>query len=175
VLNRNGWGLDRTVVASDAIWVILNRRFSTSDCIMPLWNLYYHFVWATHERRPLITPIREAPLYQFIDHKTTELGGSLHAIGGIADHIHVIVSSPPSLALSEYIRLIKGSSSRYLNANYPNPSAKFKWQQEYGVFSISPKNLDLAITYAQTQKRHHAQGTTFPQLEPDAIFTPNSP
>ena len=123
----------------------------------------------------MITPIREAPLYQFIDYKTTELGGSLHAIGGIADHVHVIVSSPPSLALSEYVKAIKGSSSRYLNANYPNPSAKFKWQQEYGVFSISPKSLDRAIAYAQTQKHHHAHGTTFPHVEPDAIFTRPSP
>lgn len=136
---------------------------------MPLWKLYYHFVWATHKRLPLITPILEAPLYQFIHHKTDELGGCLHAIGGIADHVHLVVSTPPSLALSEYVKAVKGSSSRYLNVNHANSTTQFKWQQKYGVFSISEKNLSIAIAYAQNQKYHHSQGTIFPRLEPDAI------
>ncbi|BAU09952.1 transposase IS200 [Leptolyngbya sp. NIES-3755] len=79
---------------------------------MPLWKLYYHFVWATHDRFPLITPDQEASLYRFIQHKTNELGGHLHAVGGIEDHLHLIVSTPSSLALSDYVRLIKGSSAR---------------------------------------------------------------
>jgi putative transposase len=139
---------------------------------MPLWKLYYHFVWATHDRLPLIAPIQEASLYPFIHHKTNELGGCLHAIGGIEDHLHLIVSTPPSLALSDYVRLIKGSSARYMNANFPDSSTKFRWQNEYGVFSISQKNLDLAIAYAQNQKRHHAENTIFSHLEPDALLSP---
>jgi putative transposase len=139
---------------------------------MPLSHLYYHFVWATHERMPLITPIREAALYEFIQHKVKELGGSVYAVGGIEDHIHLIATAPPSIALSEYIRLIKGSSSRYINSNYSDPNAKFKWQQEYGVFSISKRNLDSAIAYVQNQKHHHATGEIFPSLEPDSLPLP---
>jgi putative transposase len=136
---------------------------------MPLWKLYYHFVWATHKRLPLITPIREAPLYQFIHHKTDELSGRLHAIGGIADHLHLVVSIPPSLALSAYVKAIKGSSSRYLNVSHADPAARFQWQQEYGVFSISEKNLSAAIAYTQNQKHHHLTGSTISRLEPDAL------
>ncbi|WP_082690112.1 transposase [Leptolyngbya sp. NIES-2104] len=44
-----------------------------------------------------------ASLYQFIHHKTKKLGGCLHAIAGIEDHLHLIVSTPPSLALSDYV------------------------------------------------------------------------
>jgi putative transposase len=154
------------------IQVILNEKLFSLVCIMPLWSLYYHFVWATHDRLPLITPVREAPLYQFIQRRVDELGGCLHTIGGIEDHVHLVVSIPPSLALSESIKLIKGSSSRYLNVNYANPAAKFKWQQEYGVFSISKRNLNLAVDYAQNQKRHHAEGTTIAALEPDALPLP---
>ncbi len=141
---------------------------------MPLWKLYYHFVWSTHKRLPLITPIRETPLYQFIHHKTDELGGCLLAIGGIADHTHLIVSIPPSLALSQYVKAIKGSSSRYLNVYHANSDTQFKWQQEYGVFSISEKNLSVAMAYTQNQKHHHSQGTTFSRLEPDAILSTRS-
>jgi putative transposase len=142
---------------------------------MPLCHLYYHFVWATHDRLPLITPVLEASLYQFVDHKTTEIGGYLYAIGGIEDHLHLIATTPPSLALSEYVKLIKGSSSRYINANYPPPNAAFRWQREYGVFSVSKRNLEQAIAYVQHQKHHHATGTTFPTLEPDALPKPTRP
>jgi putative transposase len=93
---------------------------------MSLWKLYYHFVWATYQRLPLITPVLEEPLYQFIRQKTDELGGYVHAIGGISDHAHLIVSIPPSIALSHYAEGIKGSSSRYLNAHHANPTARFK-------------------------------------------------
>jgi putative transposase len=135
---------------------------------MPLCKLYYHFVWATHDRLPLITVDRETSLYQFIHHKTHELGGRIHAIGGIEDHLHLIVSTPPSLALSDYVRLVKGSSARYMNTHY-SANIKFAWQNEYGVFSISPKNLDRAIAYAHNQKSHHAENTIFPHLEPDVL------
>jgi putative transposase len=139
---------------------------------MPLCHLYYHFVWATHERLPLITPVREALLYPFIRHRTSHLGGSVYAIGGIADHIHLIATIPPNLAVSDYVRLIKGSSSRCMNVNAASPPAKFKWQQEYGAFSVSERNLKTAIAYVQNQQQHHAEGTIFPLLEPDALPLP---
>jgi putative transposase len=143
--------------------------------VMPLWNLNYHFVWATYERFPLITSVREVTLYRWIKSRTHGLGGDLHAIGGIADHVHLIVSIPPSLAPSAYVKLIKGGSSRFVNLNHPDPNAKFKWQEEYGVFSISDRNLDHAIAYAQNQKQHHANGTIFPNIEPDALSSPRHP
>ncbi len=139
--------------------------------LMSLWKLYYHFVWATHQRLPLITSSREAPLYQFIQHKTNDLGGYLRAIGGIDDHVHLIVSIPPSLALAQYVHLVKGSSSRYMNRYYADPDALFKWQQEYSVFSISEKNLTIALHYVNHQKRHHAKSKLLLHLEPDALFS----
>ena len=139
---------------------------------MPLCYLYYHFVWATYDRLPLITLDRAAVLFSFIRLKTGELDGSVYAIDGMADHVHLIAAIPPSLALSDYIRLIKGSSSRYMNVNHPNADGKFKWQQEYGAFSISKRNLNCAIAYVQNQKHHHATDTAIPILEPDALPTP---
>jgi putative transposase len=109
---------------------------------MPLCHLYYHFVWATNDRLPLITPVREASLYKFIHYKTKEIGGYVYAVDGMTDHLHIIATTPPSLALSEFIRQIKGSSSRYINANFPDFGHKFQWQSEYGAFSVSKRNLD---------------------------------
>jgi len=141
---------------------------------MPLWKLYYHLVWATHERLPLITPMREKTLYQYFHGKSDALGAYLHAVGGIDNHVHLIVSIPPKLAIADFVRLLKGSSSHYLNTSHPDPSCKFKWQQEYGVFSLGSKQLDFAIAYAQNQKHHHSNHTTILALEPEAIASSSS-
>ena len=138
---------------------------------MSLWKLYYHLVWSTHERLPLITPKREAPLYQYCHGKADALGAHLYAIGGIDNHVHLIVSIPPKIAISEFVRRIKGSSSHYLNSRYPDDDGcKFKWQQNYGVFSLGRKQLDFAIAYTQKRKQHHLNYTTLHAIEPEALL-----
>ena len=138
---------------------------------MSLWKLYYNLVWSTHERLPLITPKREAALYRYCSDKADALGSHLHAIGGIDNHVHLIVSIPPKIAIAEFVRRIKGSSSHYLNSNYSDDDCcKFKWQQNYGVFSLGRKQLDVAIAYTQNQKQHHLNHTTLLALEPEALL-----
>ena len=61
---------------------------------MALWRLYYHLVWATKERQPLITLEKEPKLYNYIIGKADALGSIIHAIGGIENHIHLVVSIP---------------------------------------------------------------------------------
>ncbi|MGK7923946.1 MAG: IS200/IS605 family transposase [Spirulina sp.] len=131
---------------------------------MAYWRLYYHIVWATKNRHPYLTPIRENQLYPYIVNKADSLGCIIHVIGGVEDHIHVIVSIPPKLAIAEFVKKIKGSSSRFLN-NITNPSLQFAWQEGYGVFSLGGKQLDRAINYVQNQKEHHAKKTAIASLE----------
>jgi REP element-mobilizing transposase RayT len=130
---------------------------------MALWRLYYHLVWATTERRPLITPDLEPDLYGYIIGKADALGCITHAIGGVEDHIHLIASIPPSLAISEFVQKIKGSSTHHLNQEKTRP--KFGWQRGYGVFSLGSKQLADAIAYVENQKAHHQQRTTIAALE----------
>ncbi len=131
---------------------------------MSLWRLYYHIVWATKFRQALILPEQERQLYDYIIGKSDSLGCIVHAINGITDHIHLIVSIPPRLALYDYVRQIKGSSSHYMNQQL-SLSNRFAWQKGYGVFSISIKNLDIAINYVNRQKEHHENGTMIAALE----------
>ncbi len=134
---------------------------------MALWRLYYHLVWATEERQPLITPEREPKLYSYIIGKADSLGCIIHAIGGIEDHIHVVTSIPPSLSIADFVKHIKGSSAHQFNQDSPPTSAKFGWQRGYGVFSLGGKQLDEAIAYVSNQKQHHSQGTAIASLERD--------
>ncbi|MBD2080842.1 IS200/IS605 family transposase [Leptolyngbya sp. FACHB-17] len=133
---------------------------------MPLWRLFYHLVWATEQRQPLITPPKEQALYKYIDDKTTSTGCHLYAIGGTDNHIHLIVAIPPKLAISAYVKQIKGASSHYLNHYVASEEMVFEWQKEYGVFSISEKLLKTAIAYVQNQKQHHADHMVIQRFEP---------
>jgi REP element-mobilizing transposase RayT len=129
---------------------------------MPYWELYYHMVWATYHREPLITPALEIAVYHYIRFKCHKLKAYLHAVNGIEDHIHIIASIPPSCSISTFIGNLKGASSHFITREYQH---EFKWQAGYGVFSLSQRTLDDAIGYVEKQKVHHSNGTTIARLE----------
>jgi putative transposase len=130
---------------------------------MTLWRTYYHFVWSTGDRMALITPDRESLLYECIGQKSQFLEVQLHAIGGMPDHIHLIVSIPPKMAIAEFVKRIKGGSSHYLNEL--SGSKSFAWQREYGVFSLGGQQLDRAIGYVNSQKQRHQDQALIEMLE----------
>lgn len=132
---------------------------------MPLWKLYYHLVWSTKERQPLITSTREPQLYRYLHDKTNAIDCICHAVGGMSDHIHLVVSIPPKLAISEYVKQIKGGSSHFVNQILPAEDLAFAWQAEYGVFSMGESQAPNAIAYVQNQKYHHATGSLIRALE----------
>ena len=132
---------------------------------MALWRLYYHLVWATKEREPLINSDREVELYPYIIAKADALGCIVHAIGGVEDHIHLVVSIPPTLAIADFVKRIKGSSAHFLNQALSASLDKFGWQEGYGVFSLGGKQLEQAVDYVKNQKVHHSNGSAIASLE----------
>ena len=134
---------------------------------MALWRLYYHLVWGTRERHPLIKPCIERRLYDYIIGKAQALGCIIHAIGGTEDHVHVAASIPPKIPIADFVKSVKGASAHHLNCNVAETLNKFGWQRGYGVFSLGRKQLDDAIAYIQNQKAHHQQGTVLLALERD--------
>ena len=131
---------------------------------MTLWRLYYHIVWTTKDRYPYITTDLEKELYLYIINKTQSMNSIIHALGGIEDHIHLVISIPPHKAIAEVVKNIKGSSSHHLNQTF-NHKPKFAWQEGYGVFSLGSKQLETAINYVENQKEHHYKNTTIASLE----------
>jgi len=129
---------------------------------MPYWRCYCHIVWATDHREPLISSEMETPIYRIIAHKGNDQGGKVYAVGGMADHIHVIAASPPSIAPAMFIKGLKGASSRFAHTEFQRP---FAWQVGYGIFSISQQNLSKAIEYVLNQKQHHGAGTVISAME----------
>ena len=81
---------------------------------MPYYELYYHLVWATKEREPLITPALLPELLEYLRGKGIQLGGIVHAVGGIEEHVHVAASIPPRIAVATYVGQLKGASSHWV-------------------------------------------------------------
>jgi putative transposase len=131
---------------------------------MPYWKLYYHFIWGTKNRLPLIDSDLEPELYRAIAAKAQNLGGFVHAIGGIVDHVHLGVSIPPKLAPAKFIGDVKGNSSHFVNYVI-KPDFEFYWQSEYGVVSFGERNLASVVRYIHSQKQHHVEGTLIAALE----------
>jgi putative transposase len=124
---------------------------------MPYWRLFYHVVWGTKNRLALIDPAWEKDLYGYLWGKATALECIPHAMGGMPDHIHVVISIPLKLSVATLIGQLKGASSHYINKEYADGS--FLWQAEYGVFSFSEKSLSAIVDYVNNQKKHHADNT----------------
>jgi putative transposase len=120
---------------------------------MPYWKLYYHFVFGTKKRVPLIDPTLEPELYRVIVAKAQQMGGCVHAIGGMSEHTHIAVSIPPKLAPAKFIGDVKGNSSHFVN-HIIKPDFEFYWQDEYGVMSFAEKKLPAIVRYIHSQKQH---------------------
>ena len=129
------------------------------------WRTYYHLVWATKDRSPLITPERESILYGYILGKADSIGCMVQAIGGISDHLHIVISVPPTIAISDCVQRLKGSSAYHLNHQPNSKDEWFGWQRGYGVFTMGSKQCPIAIAYVLNQKEHHRDRTTIEALE----------
>jgi putative transposase len=125
-----------------------------------------HFVWHTGDNRPILTPACEAVVYDAIRRKAASLRGVLvRAIGGTEDHVHVAVSIPPTLLISEFVGQLKGYSTWCVNQSSVLAGERFSWQAGYGVVTFGTRDLQWVVGYIARQKEHHAKGMTFPRLE----------
>jgi putative transposase len=130
---------------------------------VPRCRLFYHLVWSTRGRQPIISPTIEANVHGHLRSVALRHGVEVHAIGGVDDHVHLAVSIPPSLSVADAVRRIKGASSRALRIEY---GPTFGWQQEYSADSISRRNLPAVVTYIVNQRQHHNDQTTIAAAEP---------
>ncbi len=131
---------------------------------MPYWQLYYHLVWATKRREPLIQVDLEPELYSYLRGKALSLGAIVHAIGGVADHVYVVAPIPPRIAVAAFVGQLKEASSHWVNhiSGYP---LRLDWQEGYGAFSLTRRALPFLGRYVLEQCRTHATGRVIPVLE----------
>ena len=121
-------------------------------------RLCFHIVFATKHRSPWIDAELARELYPFLGAIVRDQRGSLLAIGGMPDHVHLVVDLPPSTSVASVVKAIKGSSSRWINEAGRTPD-HFAWQEGYAAFSVSPSVLERVRTYVLNQERHHRKSS----------------
>jgi putative transposase len=124
----------------------------------PRTELFLHLVWATWNRLPLIGEANEKEIYAAIAKKCREHKCTPLAIGGVHDHVHVLVQLHPTVAISTLVKEVKGASSHLANHEI-SPGHFFKWQGAYGAFTLSKADVPAVIAYIRRQKNHHARGS----------------
>ena len=131
---------------------------------MPYWQLYYHIVWATKNREPLLTPEIEPVVFGIIRNKALDFDATVYALNGYYDHVHLVAAVPPKVALAKFVGQVKAVASVRVNQSRLTPTP-FYWQEEYGIFSFDRKRLSNIVTYVELQKEHHSDATIIPVLE----------
>jgi putative transposase len=111
-----------------------------------------HCVFSTKNRRDLIAEEIRPQLWAFIGGIARKNGFKALIVGGIANHVHVLLSLPAVLPLSKAMQLIKGASSHWMNENH---TRDFAWQEGYGAFTVGISQKDQTISYIRRQPEHH--------------------
>lgn len=118
-------------------------------------ELYVHLVWATWDRMPLLSQDIRDQVFTAIGVKCKELNCIPLAVGGIDNHVHVLLRFPTTITIASLAHEIKGSSS-HLITHVLKPGTYFKWQGSYGAFTIHTRDVEHLQRYIQNQERHHA-------------------
>jgi putative transposase len=119
-------------------------------------NIKLHLVFSTKHRQALITPDVAPRLYEYMGGVTRGLGGTLLEIGGMPDHVHLLVGWKTDPSISDLMREVKSESSQWVHITYP-VLREFSWQAGYGAFSVSHSQVDRVRGYIRTQSVHHNQ------------------
>jgi putative transposase len=140
-------------------------------------SLFVHLVWGTWDRQPLLSGPLEQQVYRAIGAKCVELDAEVVALGGIEDHVHLLVSLPSTLAIANLVGQVKGASSHLVNQEgLPTAGgAVFKWQGTYGAFTVSQPLVRDVSTYILHQREHHSRGTLLAEWEGAPTLDPPGP
>jgi REP element-mobilizing transposase RayT len=127
-------------------------------------EVYIHFVWATWDRQPLITDDIERDLYRYISSACQDDKCDVIAIGGMPDHVHLLVKFPNTITMADLMHDVKGGSSRHVSQKL-KPGEWFEWQGNYGAFSVGAREKSEIVSYIRKQKQHHAGGQVNTEIE----------
>ncbi len=112
-----------------------------------------HVIFSTKGRAKIISEELQPKLWAYMAGIAKKQGFDAIIIGGVQDHVHVLLLLPPVMPLAKTIQFLKGSSSKWLNEN----GEQFAWQEGYGAFSVSASQIDDVIRYIKNQGAHHAK------------------
>lgn len=121
-------------------------------------QIYIHLVFAVKYRDAVIDKSWRQELYQYIIGLIGKRGHKVYAIGGVSDHIHILVSLSPKQAISELVQEVKRASTLWIKEQ-KLVRCRFAWQEGFGAFSYGKSQIDNVVKYIQNQEEHHSKHT----------------
>jgi len=121
-------------------------------------SLHYHVLFSTKNREPWLVPGIEQRIWEFIGGTARKHRMTALQVGGVEDHIHALVTAPPTIAPFQIAQFLKGDSSKWIHQEFPT-LRNFGWQDGYGAFTVSKSDIPRVIKYIQNQREHHRNKT----------------
>ena len=115
---------------------------------------YYHIIFHTLHNKPTIEEEHEKELYRYIWGLCKNKNVFLHRVGGMPNHLHLMVNLPSSLSLADFVRELKTSTSSWMKSN-PNFPLFEGWSEGYAGLSCGRNDVERVVNYIKNQKRHH--------------------
>ena len=120
-----------------------------------------HVTWHTKDSTPLLTPTVEPFVHEFLKQRLIHTEGVyIHEVGGIETHVHLVVTVPPTLLVSDFIGQLKSAGLPHeVNQRLGLHNKTLQWQTGYGVLAFGARDLEWVKQYVRNQREHHARGT----------------
>lgn len=116
--------------------------------------LHTHLVFSTKHRYPFLTPDLTERLYPYLGGLNRNRKSTLLRVGGIADHVHLLVRLARDISVADFVGAVKSNSSGWVHETFPDRRA-FAWQQGYAAFAVSQSGIDDVCAYIENQAEHH--------------------
>jgi putative transposase len=126
-----------------------------------------HLTWHTKDNTPLLVANIETETHRYLKGRCINTPGVfIHEIGGIEDHVHLCITIPPTLLISDFVGQLKGASSHEMNQKFRDDAGKvLQWQAGYGVVSFGTRDLKWVMEYVRNQRERHGKGQIEDRLE----------
>ncbi len=116
-------------------------------------SLHYHRVFSTKNRAQIIADAWRGRLHAYLGGVIRTADGVPEAIGGVADHVHLLIGLRATARLADVVRDVKAVSSRWVHDE--TGERGFSWQEGYGAFTVSASRLGAVREYIAKQEEHH--------------------
>jgi REP element-mobilizing transposase RayT len=117
-------------------------------------SILVHLVFSSKEREPFLNREIRARLWPYLGGIARENDMRTLAVGGMPDHVHMLLSLPATLAVAKAIQILKGNSSKWLHETF-RETRNSSWQEGYGAFSIGISGIEDTVRYIENQEEHH--------------------
>ena len=121
-------------------------------------HILIHYVFSTKNRQPFLTEDIRLRVFNYMGGIARKNDIQPQIIGGVEDHVHMLVLLPKTLSIAKAIQLVKGGSSKWIHNEFPR-LRDFAWQIGYGAFSVGLSNKENVMNYIKHQKEHHRKKT----------------